>query len=336
MSSLVRLHKPHFFAPAILLMMFILWSPALMADNEITVKPGQTIMKIMQQQYSDQRSRWPLLMRKIIKMNASAFVNGDPRSLKPGAVIRLPELTATKKPAEKRIRAATVYKVLGSVSLFDDKKKIRKIKIGSHVFVGDQLLTSDTGVLRLKFIDGATIKLRCSSLLNIDEYKMRSRGSVSELSLLKGSLRAKSGRIGRRDNDRYVLKTPLGNITTGKAEYGVRVHQSQGCGQQADVDTDGLYLDVLNGKVSLLNAGHERVVASGDAAMIAQKEAAPASVQAFSGMVFGEKQIEQLPVAMPDSAQETRPAEKEAADIENNDIPVWWMLASLLILGVTF
>ncbi|MDH5394621.1 MAG: FecR domain-containing protein [Gammaproteobacteria bacterium] len=249
------IHKSQNVLSIVLLLVLSFWSLTAMANKEITVKPGQTIIKIMRQEYAGQRNRWPLLMREMVRLNPSAFINGDPRSLKSGAVIKLPGKTTAKKVSKKRVRAATVYKVVGSVSLFDDKKKIQPIKVGSYIYVGDQLLTSDRGVLRLKFIDGATVKLRCSSLLNIDEYKMRSSGSVSELSLLKGSLRTKSGRIGRRSNDRYLVKTPLGNVSTNKAEYGVRVLQSQACEQQADVDTDGLYLDVLNGKVSLKNAG---------------------------------------------------------------------------------
>lgn len=338
MLSIDTIKKPQGLVSVVLLLVLSFWSLMALANTEISIKSGQTIIKIMRQEYPDQRNRWPLLMRKMVELNPSAFVNGDPRTLKSGALIKLPEKATVQKSTEKRVRAATVYKIVGSVTLFDDRKKIQPIKVGSIVYVGDQLLTSDKAVLRLQFIDGATVKLRCNSLLNIDEYKMRSRGSVSELSLLKGSLRTKSGRIGRRDNDRYLLKTPLGNITTGKAEYGVRVLQSQGCEQQADVDTDGLYLDVLNGKVSLANAGKKHHVASGDAALISDKTSTPVAVNAFSGMVFGEKLIEKprLNNLTTEPQMTAAAAAEDDATKPDDGVPVWWMLASLLILGVAF
>ncbi|MDH5394622.1 MAG: hypothetical protein OEY11_15670 [Gammaproteobacteria bacterium] len=74
---------------------------------------------------------------------------------------------------------------------------------------------------------------------------------------------------------------------------------------------------------------------SGDAALVADKASKPASIEAFSGMVFGEKQIQKKDVVKTNSGQSLARNEDEEAEADN-DVPIWWMLAALVILGVTF
>jgi len=332
LNSMVR----HLSVSILLVVLLSSWALAVKAENQVTVKSGQTLIKIMRQVYPDQRSRWPVLMREIVQSNPASFENGDPRTLRVGSTLTLPEESTAKSSVIKRARAATVKSVIGSVTLFDDKKKTTELKQGNQVFVGDQLLTSDSGLVTLSFVDGASLELRCNSLLAIDEYKMRTRGSKSSLSLLKGSLSTRTGRIGKRGHDKYELKTPVGRVTTTQAEYGVRVHQSQACAKQADVDTDGLYVAVLNGKVMLSNDSGESKVTSGNAALSEQTSVAPVEIAAFSGMVFGDKLVAK-PVVV-----KSKPIKKVADDAldepikEDNGVPYWWMIAAALILGVTF
>ena len=326
----------HFYLLSLLFLVTGLWSGSIAAEEQITVKPGQTLIKIMRQVYPDQRSRWPKLMREIVQTNPGSFENADPRTLKVGTTLTLPVKSTAKVVVKKRARAATVKAVTGSATLFDDKKKTQTIKAGTQVYVGDQLLTSDSGQVTLGFVDGAKLELRCNSLLNIEEYKMRTRGSQVGLSLLKGSVDTKTGRIGKRGHDKYRLSTPTGTITTTQAEYGVRVHQAKACNKQADVETDGLYLDVLAGQVLLANDAGEMEVSSGDAAVSEQRGVAPASVVAFSGMVFGDKFIAKPVVVKSKPVYKEVEVSEEEPTEEDNSVPYWWMIAAALILGVTF
>ena len=336
MSQSKLISVSHFTLFTILFLFTSLWSGVSTAEEQVTVKPGQTLMKIMRQTYPDQRSRWPVLMRQIVRDNPAAFENGDPRTLKVGSTLSLPEKSSAKVITKKRARAATVKTVTGSATIFDDKKKNQQIKTGTQVYVGDQLLTSDSGQITLSFVDGATLELRCNSLLNIDEYKMRTRGSKVSLSLLKGSLGTKTGRVGKRGHDKYSLSTPTGTITTTQAEYGVRVHQAKACNKQADVETDGLYIDVLAGQVVLANDAGEMKISSGDAAVAEQRSVAPAPAVAFSGMVFGDKFIAKPVVVKSKPVYKEVEAKDEEPVEEDNGVPYWWMIAAALILGVTF
>lgn len=336
--NLLRACKQHSFVLAVLLVSLSSWSLSVEAENSITVKSGQTIIKLMRQVYPDQRSRWPTLMRELVQSNPSAFENGDPRTLKVGAVITLPEQSTAKTKKLKRRRAASVSSVVGSVTLFDDKKKNIELKSGSNIYIGDQLLTSDSGAVTLNFVDGAVIKLRCNSLLNINQYKMRTRGSQSELTLLKGSLHHETGRIGKRSGDKTILKTPVGDVLATDAEYGVRVHQSKACAKQADVENDGLFVAVLSGETLIKSDGGEMDVSSGDALAIVERSAAPVSVNAFAGMVFGDKVVEKVVAIKSQPYTKAKKALTETAEPEaiDNGIPIWWMIAGALILGVSF
>ena len=333
MSNLFHSVLKQFLISVCLFVFFGSWSLAA-AETEMTVKPGQSIIKIMRKVYPDQRSRWPQLMRELVKANPAAFENGDPRTLKVGSVIKLPEQSTAKIKKEKRIKSATVKDVSGAVSLLDNKKASKDIIKGSTIFVGDQLQTFENGSLTLSFIDGAVIKLRCNSLLNVDKYKMRTRGSQSQLTLLKGSLHNKTGRIGKREADTIVLKTPLADLKAVDAEYGIRVRQAAACAEQADVENDGLFVDVLNGSVMVAAATGELSVSSGDAAMVASNDIAPVSKQPFAGMVFGNKVIAKVvtqKVAVIEKSQKPEPVTDK-----DDGIPVWWMIASALILGISF
>ena len=334
MSNLFHSVSKQFLILFCLFVFLCSWSLAVTAETEITVKPGQSIIKIMRKIYPDQRSRWPQLMRELVKANPAAFENGDPRTLKVGSVIKLPEQSTAKVKKVKRIKSATVKDISGTVSLFDNKKATKNIVQGRAVFVGDQLLTSENGSVTLSFIDGAVIKLRCNSLLNIDKYKMRTRGSQSQLTLLKGSLHNKTGRIGKREADTIVLKTPMADLKAVEAEYGIRVRQAGACAEQADVENDGLFVDVLNGTVVVAAAAGELSVSSGDAAMVAANNIAPVTKQAFSGMVFGKKVVGKI--ADNKATTIKKNDEPEPVADKDDEIPVWWMIASALILGISF
>lgn len=331
MFTLFNFSMRHIMVFLVVLIVLNICSLPVLADNTVTVKPGQSIMKIMRQVYPDQRSRWPALMRELVQKNPAAFENGDPRSLKGGAVLVLPEQSVSKVIQEKRIRAASVKDISGSVSLFNNMKAVQVIRQGSQIHVGDQLSASGTGTVTLSFIDGAVIKLRCNSVLTIDQYKMRTRGSVSELSISKGSLHIETGRIGKRDGDTLILKTPLASIRAKQAEYGVRVHQARACAEQADVETDGLYVTALSGKVIAENTGGKLSLSSGDAALVAQKDVAPVVTQTYAGMIFGAK--------LADEAVKQKPlvlTKDDSTTQEDDGVPVWWMVAAAVILGITF
>lgn len=284
----------------------------------LMVQPGQTLIKIMRVIYPDQRSRWPELMRKVVKLNPQAFEDGDPRKLKIGSRLELPEETLVKKVVPKRRRAGVVQEIEGQPTALDDKKKRRQLERGGIVYVGDQIMTGIDDLLKLEMIDGAKVELRCNSVLNIEEYSLRTRGSNSVMSLLKGSLHKETGRIGKGKNDRYVMRTPIATIGVRGTEYGVRVRQSDGCGGKADVDDDGLYVAVLSGEVEVQNPAGKIKVESGDAAHVAQNNTRPESYEPFSGMVFGEAKVE-TPVTEDD---------------DGDGIPIWWMIVGVVILGI--
>lgn len=336
MIESVNKNTHHFFLICFVFSIFSLWSLTAEAEEQVTVKQGQTLIKIMRQVYPDQRSKWPVLMREIVQANPASFENGDPRTLKVGTTLILPEKSTAKKTSKKRVRAGVINSVSGSVTVFDDKKKSTSVKAGNPIYVGDQLLTSDAGSVSLSLIDGAELDLRCNSLLNIEQYKMRTRGSQAALTLLKGSLSTRTGRIGKRGNDQYQLKTPVGNITTTAAEYGIRVHQAQGCEKQADVETDGLYLAVLNGEVMLSNEAGELKIASGDAALSKQPSVAPVITTAFSGMVYGDKIVVSAIESRTKPVKKVTEPETEEPLQQDNGVPYWWMIAAAVILGFTF
>ena len=104
----------------------------------------------------------------------------------------------------------------GDVSVIARSGEIRPSTIGSWLEPGDAVSTAGAqswAVLRME--DGASFTLRPNTRMRIDRYRYSEDHpdeNGSWLSLVKGSLRAVTGLIGRQSPDSYRLTTPTATI----------------------------------------------------------------------------------------------------------------------------
>jgi len=136
---------------------------------------------------------------------------------------------------------------------------------GADINAGDAIDTAPGGRAQIRFSDGAYVSLQPNSQFRVDDYNYENKTDGSEkgfFSLLKGGLRAISGAIGHVNRDKYRVVTPTATIGIRGTGYNVAL-------------SDGLTVNVTDGKVSLTNAGGSLVISQGQSAFVANANTAP-------------------------------------------------------------
>lgn len=227
------------------------------------VQKGQTLHNIVRRLYPERQAEWDKLKKQIVQQNPHAFINGDETQMIAGVRISLPRRMVMKPrsatPPPSRVGEVEIAR--GQTIAVGRDKVSRDLIVGDDVFVGDKIITGETGFLRLKMIDQARLDLRCYSIMVIEKYNLQSKSRSSILNLLQGSLRKVTGEIGKWGEDIYELRTPIASVGVRGTEYALRVFQSKGCDGSIDTDDDGLYVKVINGLVDVHNKAASTVVA---------------------------------------------------------------------------
>ncbi|MDC8759098.1 FecR family protein [Janthinobacterium fluminis] len=106
----------------------------------------------------------------------------------------------------------------------DGTAKVLAVK--SEVEQGDTLVTEKNSYALIKFIDNSEITLRPGSALTVEQFAFdagKADADGASLALIKGGLRALTGLLGKRNKERFSMKTPAATIgirgTTFIVEY---------------------------------------------------------------------------------------------------------------------
>jgi len=279
------------------------------------VQKGQTLHNIVSRLYPERVKEWPKLRQDIVKLNPHAFIDNDPTRMKAGVRLELPKRVVVRSTPAQPVKLKKVGAVLeneGSVVAVDQRKVSRKLAKGDPVFLGDKVITGETGYVRLKMIDDAVLDLRCFSIMVIEQYALNDTSRSSILNLLQGSLKKVTGQIGKMTEDVYELKTPLASVGVRGTEYALRVFQSKGCGGTLDAD-DGLYLEVIKGLVDVHNEAGNEVVARGETAYVPLPKTAPKKVKIKPGVIN--------PVVKTEVKQAEEPEEESSS--------IWWWILGI-------
>lgn len=256
------------------------------------VQPGQDVFSLVKVLYPKHKSRWPEIIKNIVRKNPHAFVGADASRIQAGSRIELPPVTSRMRPAASA--RAMVYKgpkavgqvvkKRGKVFVLSPANKKRNLDIGSEVYVGDRVYTGVTGFIRMNMIDDAKIDLRCNSEMLIEAYQLIKGANRSVLHLLKGSVNKVTGSIGKFAEDVYEMHTPMATVGVRGTEYAIRVLQTYGCDGSLDVNSKGMFVKVRKGAIDLKNQKQKRLVSKGESIHLASKAGEIKSIQAQDGV----------------------------------------------------
>lgn len=165
--------------------------------------------------------------------------------------------------------AGTVTHLSGPLLVKKADNTVKILSQKSTVEQGDTLISEKNTYARIKFIDNSEITLRPNSQLKIDSFafdEAKPENDSAVFNLIKGGLRAVTGLLGKRSKERFGVNTPAASIgirgTIFIAEYVAPSH-SRAEASGANRRAPGLYVQVLDGMVSLSNGSGAQDFAAG-------------------------------------------------------------------------
>ncbi|MCX7229906.1 MAG: FecR family protein [Burkholderiales bacterium] len=158
------------------------------------------------------------------------------------------------EPGSASPDAAQVLRSAGQTMLVRGSAFLSPVRAEVPVRSGDRIRTGPDGFVQLRFADGALISLQPGSDFRVDAWIYDAQHQRSFFELLQGSMRAVSGRIGKRNPEDWRLRTPTATI--GIRGTAFSVHEAATCpvvGCPAGIEP-GLTVEVTEGRVAVRNA----------------------------------------------------------------------------------
>lgn len=191
-----------------------------------------------------------LFQGHIYKINPHAF-DSNPNLMYPGKrlTIEFP-----------RMEIGRVELLFGDVRAKDIYQESRVLKKGDSVYSGD-LIETMHGSAKIRFLDDTFFRLRRRTEILIEMYRYSSVTDGNrkfKYKLLRGSIFATTGDIGKRPDDEYQLHTPTAILGIRGTEFGSYVCTADDCllndsARKGESYGKGDYFGVKQGGISVEN-----------------------------------------------------------------------------------
>jgi hypothetical protein len=107
----------------------------------------------------------------------------------------------------------TVDRVAGEVTITSVSGESRPAVAGGPIAEGDSVATGADGEVLFKMVDSGAVALRPKTQMRFTEYKFESKPSDSSvINLVKGSVRALTGLIGKIHPEKAYIRTPAATV----------------------------------------------------------------------------------------------------------------------------
>lgn len=158
----------------------------------------------------------------------------------------------------------TVTRLSGPLLAKKADGTVKILSLKSEVAQGDTLMSEKNTYAQIRFTDNSEMTVRPGTSFTIENFAFdpaKPDGDSAIFSLLKGSLRSTTGLLGKRNKEKFSLRTPTGIIgihgTTFIASY-VPSPLPNGSGTQLPAQptlSPGLHLQVTDGAIVVANNG---------------------------------------------------------------------------------
>lgn len=142
-----------------------------------------------------------------------------------------------------------------------DRKADGTVKVlarQSTVENGDTLVAEKATYAQIRFIDNSEITLKPGTTFRIENFAYDAAapdGDSASFNLVKGGLRSITGLLGKRNKDKFSLKTPAATIGIRGTTFIAEWSQAPAAPSSAPSPAPGLYVQVLDGAIFVANGG---------------------------------------------------------------------------------
>jgi hypothetical protein len=184
--------------------------------------------------------------------------------------------------------AGTVINLSGPLLAQKADGAMKVLAVKSEVEQGDTLVSEKNTYARIKFVDNSEITLKPNTTFKVDAFAYdagKPDGDSASFTLVKGGLRSITGLLGKRNKEKFQLKTPTATIgirgTTFSAEFVPTLQQS---GPPAL--PPGLYVAVFDGMIHVTNNGGAQSFSAGQFGFVRSPTVAPVIVPSNPNLQF--------------------------------------------------
>lgn len=170
----------------------------------------------------------------------------------------------------------------------DGTKKMLSVK--SDILEGDTLKTEVDTFARIKFTDGGEVVLRPETVFSVEAYGYTTSAKEQDnfvMSLVKGGLRSVTGMIGKRNPERFQMKTTTATIGIRGTHFGALLCNND-CANIPTVSGqppgNGLHTDTAQGTTVVSNAAGAIEVPAGAFSYTSSPTAPPVLVPPSEGI----------------------------------------------------
>jgi hypothetical protein len=182
--------------------------------------------------------------------------------------------------ADNAVAGTVIFSSGANNTVINPTGKSRIAKQGDPVRSGDKLQT-DNGHLQVRFTDNGFVSVKPKSQLIISEYAYSGKEDGTErafFNLLKGSVRAVTGLIGKRNKDTFKYETPVATIGIRGTAFVLTFCNNDCFAGDGSLLPNGLYANNGEGRMYMQSNGGTIDLIRGQFAFVSDIESKPQQI----------------------------------------------------------
>ncbi|MYM31333.1 iron dicitrate transport regulator FecR [Duganella sp. CY15W] len=185
--------------------------------------------------------------------------------------------------------AGVVVQVSGAMSARSPSGVVKALQEKSEVESGDTLVTSAGAYALVRFIDNSELALKPGTTVVIDQFSFdadKPEADRAAYTLVKGGLRSITGLLGKRNKDKFAMKTPSATIGIRGTTFFLEYLTGKGDADPSPGLDLGLHVHVSAGGISIVNSAGEFRYDPGQFGFIKNDKTRPVKMFTNPGMKF--------------------------------------------------
>lgn len=198
-------------------------------------------------------------------------------------------LCAAAQTAHGAQVAGVVVQVSGPMSARSPSGAVKPLQAKSEVESGDTLVTAAGAYAVVRFIDNSELALKPGTTVTIDQFSFdeaRPDADRAAYTLVKGGLRSISGLLGKRNKEKFAMKTPSATIGIRGTTFFLEYLSGKGDLDASPGLEPGLHVHVSTGGISIVNGAGEFRYDPGQFGFIRDDKTRPVKMFTNPGMRF--------------------------------------------------
>ena len=185
--------------------------------------------------------------------------------------------------------AGVVVQASGPMTARSPSGAVKPLKAQSEVESGDTLVTATGAWATIRFIDNSELTLKPGTSVVVDQFSFdgdKPEGDRAAFTLVKGGLRSITGILGKRNKEKFAMKTPSASIGIRGTTFFLEYLTGKGDAEPSPGLEPGLHVHVSAGGISLVNEAGQFQYDPGQFGFIKNNKTKPVKMFANPGMQF--------------------------------------------------